>query len=116
MRSEKSQFDPKYHNAETLAKEKPFTVRVSLLSALAAGLEPYQPTRVGRRAAEVLAQRLAFVPEVKSGWGPYPEEVQKVAKNLVDCYMAHLDAFTSAGFPAPDEAALDAVKEFHFAV
>lgn len=116
MRSEKNQFNPKYHNAETLAKQEPFTVRVSLLSALVAALAPYQPTRLGIRAAEMLAQRLAFVPEVKSGWGPYPEEVQKVAKNLVDCYMAHLDAFTSAGFPAPDEAALEAVKGFDFAL
>lgn len=118
MKSEKNKFDPNHHTAEKLANEKSFKARAKLRHALGSQLELTRPAWCADNceAAGLLAQRLAFVPVVKSGWGPYPHEIQAVAENLVECYMRHVEAFTCAGFASPNEAALEAMKDFDFAV
>jgi hypothetical protein len=118
MKSEKPRFDPEHHTAERLAKDRSFVARAKLREALGSHLELARPAWVAdnAQAAGLLAQQLAFVPLVKSGWGPYPHEIQVVAENLVECYMRHVEAFTCAGFMAPSQAALEALKGFDFAV
>lgn len=119
MKFEKARFDARYHTiAEKLINEKPFKVRAQLRKALVSCMAPLQTNHFKGDAhvTGLLAQQLAFLPTVKSGWGPMDDDIANVAKNMVDCYQAHLEAFTVAEFPAPAQAALEALKDFDFSV
>jgi len=104
--------------AEKLAENKPFTTRVQLRNALVAYMEPLLPTRFNsdKQATVTLAEKLAFVPLVKSGWGPSEDEIEAVAKDMVDCYLAHAQAFAQKGFQEPAQAALNSLSDFEFSV
>lgn len=117
MKNDKPKFSAAYHAVPAkLVTTKGFEVRVKLRVALVSYLTSREQSRfVGdATAAGLLAQELAFLVTVKSGWGPTQNEVEGCAKNLVDGYLAHADALAAAGFPAPERAALASLKDFEF--
>lgn len=119
MKNEKTHFVADYHTVPAnLVKEKSFKVRAKLRKALASYLEPLLPTHFNSesQATGLLAQQLAFLPIVKSGWGPSEIDIQTVAKDMVDCYLAHLEGFAQEEFPAPAQAAFEALRDFGFSV
>jgi len=119
--------DPEYFSsADTIARSnKPFKVRAALLTALVPLLEQesskflysisqgsiqevlqHQPALL-----KDVAQELVFLVEVRSGWGPHPTDIEKMAGTLKTGFFAFCDAFAGAGFPNPQLAALRAMKE-----
>jgi hypothetical protein len=116
MHDNKTRFAADYHTSpDKLATLKPFQTRAKLRIALAAYLETAGFSGDAHEAA-VLAQQLAFMPSISRGWGPTASDLAQTAKNLVDCYSAHVAAFNEEGFPAPAEAALEALKDFAFSL
>lgn len=119
MPNEKIRFDARWHTVpEQLVEEIPFTVRANLRRALVAYMAPMLPEQFSGdvQAAGILAQELAFLPSVGRGWGPLPQQIETTAKNLVDGYLAHRDAFAQEGFPQPAQAALAALRDYDFAL
>ena len=119
MKNEKTRFAADYHAVpEKLVTLKPFKVRAKLRLALVSYLEQLLPAHFDgdAQAAALLAQQLTFLVTITSGWGPTDSEIQKVAKALVDGYLAHRNALAEAGFPAPAEAALESLTDFEFAL
>lgn len=119
--------DPKYFSsAEIIASaNKPFKVRAALLKALVPLLEQesskflysisqgsiqevlqHQPALL-----KDIAQELVFLVEVRSGWGPHQNDIEKMANTLKTGFFAFCDAFAEADFPNPQSAALRAMKE-----
>jgi len=101
---------------ESIRQDRKFKTRTRWYAALAAYLTPLASTHFDGdvRRAECLAQQLAFVPEIQRGWGHSEAGMARAAEGLVNCYLAHLQAFTEASFPAPEQAALEALKDFIF--
>jgi hypothetical protein len=116
MQDNKTRFAADHHTfPDKLATLKPFQTRAKLRIALAAYIETAGFGGDAHEAA-LLAQQLAFVPSITRGWGPAASDLARTAKNLVDCYGAHVAAFNEEGFPAPAEAALEAMKDFAFSL
>lgn len=124
MKNEKTRFAADYHAVPVkLVTLKPFKVRAKLRLALVAYLDQQMGAHFDRHpllsagaGVGLLAQQLTFLVTIKSGWGPTDTEIEKVAKDLVDGYLAHLRALTDEGFQAPAEAALESLKDFEFAL
>lgn len=117
MTSEKAWFDRARHtDPDKLSTSTPFTVRLALRNALLAHLTSLLYFHDDVPGAELVAEQLAFLPELKSGWGPDESEIQQAATDLADCYVAHRQLFTREGFQDPALAAVEALKAFDFAV
>lgn len=119
MRNDKTPFQMEYHcKAENVARSQNLRTRIRLYKALIE-LEPFKPhvvmTAAGDEKKE-LAQKLAFIPELKSGWGPGNSDIIAAAEKLAGGYLAHLEVFTSEGFPNPSLAALEALKDYDFEI
>lgn len=108
----------KHTNPEKLVIEKNFKVRVVVYNALVCYMTDMLDSCFDNdfSSMKILAQQLALVPVIKSGWKPTDQEVATISKNMVDCYFAHFTAFTKNYFPEPKQAAFDMLKKFDFAV
>jgi hypothetical protein len=112
-------YDSAWHTVPAnLREEKPVKVRIKLRQSVKVCLEPVAQSKLGcdTQAADLLAQQLAFFPAVNSGWMSSDNEFDKLAQDLVDCYLALLEVFSTEGFAAPAQAALEALKAFDFAI
>lgn len=118
MNRDKIPYNEDYHgDPEKLAREKHFQTRLKLRAAIFARFEPSLSSRFDDdKAPQLAAQILAFIPAVKSGWGPMQSDIESVAKDLADGYLAHRDAFAKESFPDPHLAAIEALKAFDFSV
>ena len=115
-----------FSSAEEIAKyNKPFKVRAALLKTLIPLLEqessnflysisPGGSQEIFKHQPALLtdiAQELVFLVEVRNGWGPHPNDIEKMANTLKTGFFAFCDAFAEADFPNPQSGALRAMKE-----
>lgn len=120
-------YNPKnYESAEAIAKyDKAFKVRAQLRKELMPLLEAhpsnyvfmprassiqevqsFEPMRVA-----IAAQELVFLVGVSNGWGPGPDDVEKMFRTLATVFFSFCDAYAAEGFANPQQAALLSIKE-----